>query len=161
MLTLISGSTATIVRLPFIGGLNDIDDFLYSTIDVAIWSTCETGIGLGASAGATLRPLMRQVFGESTVGNSGQKQSRGWRATHPSRSGYLAHSSHLDNNAIPLSSRDSKLAQVEIGTSRNQSPSGSTAGLRDWEFEKEGSKSAAGSMPAHGNIMKTVHITQT
>jgi hypothetical protein len=105
---------------------------------------------------------MRQVFGESTVGNSGQKQSRGWGgATHPSRSGYLAHSSHLDNNEIPLSSRDSKLAHVQIGTSRDQSPSGSTAGLRDWELEKEGQKSPSGSIPAHGNIMKTVQITQT
>ena len=83
------GSTATIVRLPFISGLNDVNDFLYSTIDVAIWSTCETGIGLAASACATLRPLLRHFFGDLSISaTSDNKRSRIWGGTHPSRSGY-------------------------------------------------------------------------
>jgi hypothetical protein len=101
---------------------------------------------------------MRQVLGDSTNGQSGQKQSRGWTATHPSRSGYLAHSSNVDE--IPLSTRDAKSANLQIRDSRDQSPSGSTAGLRDWELEKDGIKSGSGS-PGVGNIMKTVHITQS
>jgi hypothetical protein len=102
---------------------------------------------------------MRQVLGDSTNGNSGHKQSRGWTATHPTRSGYLAHSSNVDE--IPLSARDAKLANIQIRDSRDQSPSGSTAGLRDWELEKEGKKTPNGSLPAAGNIMKTVHIPQS
>lgn len=60
-----SASSATIVRFPFLHTLTDIDDFLYSTADVAIWSTVETGIGITAAAAATLRPLLRSFFGSN------------------------------------------------------------------------------------------------
>jgi hypothetical protein len=79
-LILRSGSTATIVRIPYIKQLAQ-DDFLYSTTDVAIWSTVEPGIGLTASSLATLRPLFRtffsrsKLFGSSTQNRSG---SQGW-----------------------------------------------------------------------------------
>jgi hypothetical protein len=71
LLTINSGSTATIVRIPYIKQLAQ-DDFLYSTTDVAIWSTVEPGIGITAAAMATLRPLFRtflsrsKLFGSST-----------------------------------------------------------------------------------------------
>ena len=51
-------STATIIRLPYVHTLAS-QDFLYATIDVAIWSTAETGMGITASSLATLRPLFR------------------------------------------------------------------------------------------------------
>jgi hypothetical protein len=149
------------VRLPFIHGLNDVAEFLYSTTDVAIWSTCETGIGLAASAVATLRPLLRQVFGElSTNGASEQKRSRTWGG--PSRSGYQAHSSRGADNDIPLKSHDRTLTSVKIASSRDMSPSGSTAGLRDWEQEKSAGLSFSPEFSSgNGGIMKTVNITQS
>ncbi|KAK8136759.1 hypothetical protein PG984_004699 [Apiospora sp. TS-2023a] len=56
-------SSATIVRFPYLHSLVDVDDFLYSTSDVAIWSTVETGIAITTAGLATLRPLFRSVFG--------------------------------------------------------------------------------------------------
>ncbi|KAI0480048.1 hypothetical protein GGR56DRAFT_686974 [Xylariaceae sp. FL0804] len=64
-------SSATIVRFPYIHTLTDIDDFLYSTTDVAIWSTVETGLGITAAGVATLRPLLKAWFrGGSSAGNN-------------------------------------------------------------------------------------------
>ncbi|KAI9151378.1 hypothetical protein HJFPF1_08580 [Paramyrothecium foliicola] len=64
-------SSATIVRFPYLHSLTDINDFLYSTTDVAIWSTVETGLGITAAAIATLRPLLRSFFGGSSAGGNG------------------------------------------------------------------------------------------
>lgn len=86
------GSTATIIRIPYIKQLAQ-DDFLYSTTDVAIWSTVEPGIGITAAAMATLRPLFRtflsrsKLFGSSTRSRSG---SNAWPASKKAnRGGYI------------------------------------------------------------------------
>jgi hypothetical protein len=50
-------SSATIIRIPYLKGLTDAADFLYSTVDVAIWSTAETGIGITASAVSNYDPV--------------------------------------------------------------------------------------------------------
>lgn len=69
------GSTATIVRIPYIKQLAQ-DDFLYSTTDVAIWSTVEPGIGITAAAMATLRPLFRTFLSRSKLfGASSRSQN--------------------------------------------------------------------------------------
>jgi len=60
-------STATIVRMPYVDDLSNQADFLYATTDVAIWSTAETGIGIAASAIATLRPLARNFLSRSKL----------------------------------------------------------------------------------------------
>ncbi|KAI4654176.1 uncharacterized protein J4E78_007221 [Alternaria triticimaculans] len=154
------GSTATVVRIPFINGLNDIPDFLYTTTDVAIWSTVETGIGLATSAAATLRPLLRQVFGEiSTHDSASRKHSRMWNSAHPSRSGYLEQGSQQGGNDIQLSNHDSKHHTVHV-TSGNASPSGSTIELNmEWEQDKyNGTADAAAA--GHNGIMRNVKITQ-
>ncbi|KAI5199393.1 hypothetical protein E4T39_06271 [Aureobasidium subglaciale] len=53
------GSTATIIRTPFVHTLKDFKgEFLYNTADVAIWTTVELGIGATAANAATLRPLL-------------------------------------------------------------------------------------------------------
>jgi hypothetical protein len=92
LLTIRIGSTATIVRIPYIKQLAQ-DDFLYSTTDVAIWSTVEPGIGITAAAMATLRPLFRtflsrsKLFGLSTRSRSA---SNAWPASKKgSRGGYI------------------------------------------------------------------------
>lgn len=75
-----SASSATIVRFPYLHTLTDIDDFLYSTADVAIWSTVETGIGITASAVATLRPLLR-MFGKGSSAPGHGTSARQWHRT--------------------------------------------------------------------------------
>jgi len=56
------GSTATIIRIPYISTFNNQADFLYATVDVAIWSTVEPGIGIVAGCVATLRPLLQLIL---------------------------------------------------------------------------------------------------
>ncbi|THX69727.1 hypothetical protein D6C97_10359 [Aureobasidium pullulans] len=56
------GSTATIIRTPFVHTLKDFKgEFLYNTSDVAIWTTVELGIGATAANAACLRPLLSRV----------------------------------------------------------------------------------------------------
>ncbi|KAI4724931.1 hypothetical protein E4T49_07330 [Aureobasidium sp. EXF-10728] len=53
------GSTATIIRTPFVHTLKDFKgEFLFNTSDVAIWTTVELGIGCTAANAACLRPLL-------------------------------------------------------------------------------------------------------
>lgn len=49
------------------------DDFLYATVDIAIWSDVEQGLAITAGSLATLRPLYKMVtnhFGLSTTAPS-------------------------------------------------------------------------------------------
>lgn len=56
-----SASVASIGRLAYVKRLADTDDLLYQITGVAIWSACETGLGLFASCVATLRPLLKNT----------------------------------------------------------------------------------------------------
>ncbi|KAF2130375.1 hypothetical protein P153DRAFT_314200 [Dothidotthia symphoricarpi CBS 119687] len=73
------GSTATVIRMAYIDSLMDSEDFLYSTTDIAIWSTVEPGIGITAGNIATLRPLVRKFL--SGMG-SNDSSDRAGRAPH-------------------------------------------------------------------------------
>lgn len=53
----------------YIHTLVDGPDFLYSTTDVAIWSTVEPGIGITAACIATLRPLVRDCLCHTGLGS--------------------------------------------------------------------------------------------
>ncbi|KAL7785847.1 hypothetical protein V8C37DRAFT_393546 [Trichoderma ceciliae] len=96
-------SVAVAVRLGYIKNFSD-PDFLYSTVDIAIWSTTEQALGIAAGSLATLRPLFRKA------------------ATHIStRSGQLE-SSHLSNNIATIGkqgrqkrSRNSTELEANIG----------------------------------------------
>ncbi|PQE28884.1 hypothetical protein CJF30_00003908 [Rutstroemia sp. NJR-2017a BBW] len=92
-------SSATIVRFPYLHTLNDVNDFLYSTSDVAIWSTVETGIGITASAVATLRPLLNTFFGGSSVGQSGSNRQYKQSGT---KGGYIKSSGNGTTDAFQL-----------------------------------------------------------
>ncbi|KAK5790353.1 hypothetical protein VI817_007640 [Penicillium citrinum] len=56
-------SSAVIVRIPFVSTFLDLDDFLFSTVQIAYWSNLEIGLGITAGSLATLRPLLRHWFG--------------------------------------------------------------------------------------------------
>ncbi len=55
-----SASTAVVVRLPYMRLLAS-DDFLYDTVDVAIWSSVEQGMAITAGCLATLQPLVKHL----------------------------------------------------------------------------------------------------
>ncbi|GIC84379.1 putative PTH11-like integral membrane protein [Aspergillus udagawae] len=51
-------SVAIIIRIPFVQTIRD-QDFLYATVQIAIWSNIETGLAITAGSLATVRPLFR------------------------------------------------------------------------------------------------------
>jgi hypothetical protein len=55
-----SASAAVVIRLPYIH-LIASDDFLYDTVDVAIWSTVEQCLAITAGGLATLQPLVKLI----------------------------------------------------------------------------------------------------
>src|ERR1700761_8704457 len=55
-------SLATIIRVPYVVTLTQTSDFLYATVNVAIWSTVEPGVGITGVCMATLRPLFKSCL---------------------------------------------------------------------------------------------------
>ncbi|KAI1421253.1 hypothetical protein F5Y12DRAFT_38429 [Xylaria sp. FL1777] len=53
-------SIAVVVRLAYIHNFLE-PDFLWATVDIAIWSTAEQGLAITAASLATLRPLFRSM----------------------------------------------------------------------------------------------------
>ncbi|KAL2818094.1 hypothetical protein BJX63DRAFT_384567 [Aspergillus granulosus] len=51
-------SIAIIIRIPFVQTIRD-PDFLYATVEIAIWSAIEIGLSITAGSLATTRPLFR------------------------------------------------------------------------------------------------------
>ncbi|KAL2837066.1 hypothetical protein BJY01DRAFT_221365 [Aspergillus pseudoustus] len=54
-------SIAIIIRIPFVQTIRD-PDFLYATVQIAIWSAIEIGLSITAGSLATTRPLFRCIF---------------------------------------------------------------------------------------------------
>ncbi|KAL8403077.1 hypothetical protein RB594_008363 [Gaeumannomyces avenae] len=71
------GSAATIVRAVYIPRLVAADDFLWSTADVALWSTVEPGVGIIAASIATLRPLWEIICGRSGLPSDASRSPGG------------------------------------------------------------------------------------
>ncbi|KAH8654834.1 hypothetical protein BGZ61DRAFT_434895 [Ilyonectria robusta] len=72
MLMACVASAAVVVRFGYVKDFKN-PDFLYATLDIAIWSTVEGGLGITAGSLATLRPLFRIIsphLGFSTRGAS-------------------------------------------------------------------------------------------
>lgn len=75
-------SSALVVRLGYLMNFRD-PDFLWATVDIAIWSTVEQGLAITAGSLATLRPLLKAVM--SKLGITGP--SYGDRNQYPGASG--------------------------------------------------------------------------
>lgn len=65
------------MRIPFVKRLAITPDFLFETVDVAIWSVMEPSLGIIAGCVATLRPLFKSLgFGKQTTQRYGYGSSR-------------------------------------------------------------------------------------
>jgi hypothetical protein len=65
-------------------------DFLYDTVDIAIWSDIEQGLAVTAGSLATLRPLYRIVarslgFSQSASEPQSKRSDRGWYRSTPNK----------------------------------------------------------------------------
>ncbi|KAK7606994.1 hypothetical protein BKA81DRAFT_304393 [Phyllosticta paracitricarpa] len=95
------GSTATLVRIPYIWSMTSERNFLYNTTDVAIWSSIEPGVGMTAACIATLRPLLQRILHRTGLSTHSRTHSSSpftpnWGSanqmgpkSHQSRTGYL------------------------------------------------------------------------
>jgi hypothetical protein len=54
------------IRIPYLKNLANTADFLGATLDTAIWTIVEAGLGLTAGGAATLRPLCRKFLDRSS-----------------------------------------------------------------------------------------------
>lgn len=140
------GSTATIIRIPFIKQLTQ-GDFLYSTTDVAIWSTVEPGIGITAAAMATLRPLFRTFLSRSKLFGSSTNPSgshHAWPSSRkPGRSGYFRSGSGLKHGAEELGLRGDIAKGVGVTTvieGTNSPDNGDEEMGRSGKIKRSGSK---------------------
>lgn len=94
------GSTATIVRTPFVHTLADFKgEFLYNNADVAIWTTVELGIGCTAANAATLRPLLSRFRAHFGVPST-QTGSRHLGGTISRGGGKRSKRSDLDDQTL-------------------------------------------------------------
>ncbi|KAL7802365.1 hypothetical protein V8C44DRAFT_353411 [Trichoderma aethiopicum] len=69
MLMACIASAAVVVRFAYVKDFKNVD-FLWATVDIAIWSTTEQGLAITAGSLATIRPLFRKIvskLGWSTV----------------------------------------------------------------------------------------------
>lgn len=92
---LCSGSTATIIRLPYTWTIKEYKgEFLYRTTDFAIWTTVEVGVGITAGCIATLKPLLKSALSiigiqSTTPLSSGMPWSRKRGASGGASRGYV------------------------------------------------------------------------
>ena len=84
------------IRVPYIQVLALTDDFLFNTVNVAIWSTVEPGLGIIAAGAVALRPLFRTFYSLSTRNKTTLPFSK-------------------RNSALPPHLQNSRTGQVEIG----------------------------------------------
>ena len=147
----------------------DTGDFLYSTMDVAIWSTVEPGIGITASAAATLRPLFRAYFSGTLGTGSGTKPSASNRQPkfNGRASGYIRSG---DIEAFALRSDVGKSGGVttviegdvdmEKGQTSGDSHDGNLGGWNDSESKLRDGSSDLEERSWGTGIMKTTGTTQ-
>ena len=130
LLTNVSASTATIIRIPYVSSLANQADFLYATTDVAIWSCCETGIGIAASSIATLRPLFRTFFSRSKLfgGTTSRQGSSGWPSAAGPSGGYIRSGSKGGIETFGLRS--------DIGKTRGVTTIIESDGSKDMDLER-------------------------
>ena len=85
-----SASSAVIVRSPYLLQFRN-PDFLWATVDIAIWSDIEQGLAITAGSLATLRPLFRAFAERVGLTHSGAPQqasgqdTRDWYRTPSSK----------------------------------------------------------------------------
>ncbi|OOF95330.1 hypothetical protein ASPCADRAFT_406135 [Aspergillus carbonarius ITEM 5010] len=121
-------SSATIIRIPWVHTFADWD-FLYATVEIALWSNIEVGLGITAGSLATLRPLLRQWLGSSADHNYDASPFPGPSGSRPlgvNKSGGVGRShdrpyplGSLDDTGVQGRLRPDKLA-VTVTTIQSQ-----------------------------------------
>jgi hypothetical protein len=108
------GSIATLIRFKAIHEITKSEDFLFATVDLALWSSVEVGVAIVAASMATFRPLFRTFF---SSGNSSNKSYGTVTNVHPYReSTHFGHSPH-QNHALQEMKREHNSTLSDTSTS--------------------------------------------
>ncbi|PYH49734.1 putative integral membrane protein [Aspergillus saccharolyticus JOP 1030-1] len=183
-------SSATIIRIPWVHTFSD-PDFLYATVEIALWSNIETGLGITAGSLATLRPLVRHwlgshsdpnYYGRSPFGGPSGSRRMGGGASHNHARSHdrPVPLGSLDDTAVQGRLRPDKLAVTvttihsqrgPMNSSSNSSEEQLTAGLsdsgsKDSRGSRRGEPDSKGSAGGYrgggfGGIQRTFEVTQT
>ncbi|KAH1487119.1 hypothetical protein KXW25_009407 [Aspergillus fumigatus] len=152
--------SAVIIRIPWVHTFAD-PDFLYATVEIALWSNIEVGLGISAGSLATLRPLLRMLRGSSTTDDymSPMPGKSSSRRLGPSR-----------DRPVPLGSLDTdaggrfrpdKLATTVTTVHAPESPwRGSSENSSEERLNSERPVADGGDMGLSG-IHRTFEVTQT
>lgn len=102
--------------------LIDGDDFLWSTTNVAIWSTVEPGIGIAAASIATLRPLWQLICYRTGLSQEAPANLR-WRERNCGRRTYIRSEGSSSKRTPRLRpDTDTSLTNITIKASDTLSP---------------------------------------
>ncbi|KKY14574.1 putative integral membrane [Phaeomoniella chlamydospora] len=102
------GSIAMLVRFYTVRQIATQSDFLYATVDLAIWSNLEIGVAIPAVSLITLRPLFRSFLKSGkTTGNSGLSG-----AQYRGGTGYVRHN---ESASVRLKELE-RMKDIERGT---------------------------------------------
>ncbi|KAL2831735.1 hypothetical protein BDW59DRAFT_157697 [Aspergillus cavernicola] len=145
-------SIAIIIRIPFVQTIHN-PDFLYATVQIAIWSAIETGLSITAGSLATTRPLFR-IFSSSSPSSSPSSRNhhhyhrRNPSSYHPfdisnnsnnnnSRHNHHSRKTSKISTKIPLQDIDTNIdmdSGIRLGIGRNSSVSSRGTGGRNNGF---------------------------
>ncbi|KAJ9641034.1 hypothetical protein H2199_005702 [Coniosporium tulheliwenetii] len=149
------GSTATVVRIPFTSSLGETEDFLWTTTDIAIWSTVEPGIGISAGCIATLRPLFQMFLHHVGLSSSSRPGSSMRLGSRRPDLGYRGHRSRDVEN--PPRSNGMIGTVTTITSQKGGAPQ---VGGGSWEerIGREGSEDEIVGKAGAGGIGKSVFV---
>ncbi|KAK1989567.1 integral membrane protein [Colletotrichum cereale] len=144
---------ALIVRIPYVKHLAISTDFLYETIDVAIWSVMEPALGIIAASVTSLRPLFQNWgFGWNTKPKDSRPSGPGWAKSDDSRGrrepaipsarkgklesfNYTERTSYDIDQTLPDTGSDIELSKTVQGEMKDEK--------RDEDDEHDGSQSSS------------------
>lgn len=154
--------TATLLRLPYVYTLAHTSDFLYFTVDLAIWSYIEPGLGLIALSLITLGPLFRSLLNARGSGSGSSSFSQ--PAKPPSnmpKQHWKANDAEYQLRGIPKHMGNTSI--VEGGLSRSNSDE-KQQWMRSLDDHRRGSKimklSLSRSQAEGRYITKTLDVTR-
>ncbi|KUJ20502.1 uncharacterized protein LY89DRAFT_682224 [Mollisia scopiformis] len=83
-------TAACVVKVVYLSSYGKYNDFLWDSVNITIWTSCELNIAIFAASIATLKPLFRATFQNSTFG-SGYNNSKD---KSMDKSGFVKHISN-------------------------------------------------------------------
>ncbi|KAL6705466.1 hypothetical protein ACN47E_006731 [Coniothyrium glycines] len=130
-------SIAIVVRMAYVMDFIT-DDFLYDTVDIAIWSDIEQGLAIAAGSLATLRPLYKLLSARLGLSNNASTRAKPRIMSPHVRSGFSEQSKKKKTGLYSLTTlshadkeEDEEYVLEEFNTAKKGYKRGGAAGVKD------------------------------